>query len=100
MFNGLPYLDDAGNPISYTVVESWKTDDWIPVYGPITTISGEIPTYETIITNSYRWVGSYDLPSTGGIGNLIYIVCGLMLVLGPLVYGLYLRRRYKRRLKY
>ena len=99
VFNGLPYLDDDGNPIAYTVVESWENNDWIPIYGPITAIGGDIPTYETTITNTYRWTGSYELPATGGIGTPIYILCGLVLTLGPLVYGFSLRRRCGRRSK-
>lgn len=99
VFSGLPYLDDDDNPIVYTVVESWENDDWIPIYGPITTINGNTPTYETTITNSYRWTGSYELPGTGGIGTFIYILCGLSLVIGPLVYGFMLRRRHERRSK-
>ena len=38
-----------------------------------------------------------DLPATGGLGTPIYILCGLTLVFGPLVYGFSLRRRYERR---
>lgn len=98
VFNGLPYLDDEGNPIVYTVVESWDNADWIPIYAPVTATDGDIPTYETTVTNTYRWTGSYELPSTGGIGTIIYILCGLILVLGPFVYGFNLRRRYGRRL--
>ena len=98
VFNGLPYLDEDGNPIVYTVVESWDNVDWIPVYGSITTVnSGDIPTYETVVTNTYRWTGSYELPATGGVGTPIYILCGLILTVGPLVYGFSLRRRYGRR---
>ena len=37
------------------------------------------------------------LPATGGIGTPIYILCGLTLTMGPLVYGFSLRRRYGRR---
>jgi hypothetical protein len=99
VFNGLPYLDEAGNPIVYTVVENWSNTDWLPSYGPINTVGGDIPTYETTVTNVYRWTGSYELPATGGIGTPIYILCGLALTLGPLVYGLGLRRRYERRSK-
>jgi hypothetical protein len=99
-FKGLPYLDEEDNPIVYTVEESWDNSDWIPSYGPVTAIGGEIPTYETTITNSYRWTGSYELPGTGGIGTIIYILCGLILVLGPLVYGFSLRRRYERKSKH
>lgn len=99
IFNGLPYLDDDGKAIVYTVEESWDNVDWAPIYGPITVIGGDVPTYETTITNTYRWLGSYELPGTGGIGNFIYILCGLILVFGPFVYGFRLRRRYERRSK-
>ena len=99
VFNGLPYLDDDGNPITYTVVESWESADWIPVYAPVVTVQGDVPTYEMTVTNTYRWTGDYELPSTGGMGNLIYILCGLLFALGPFVYGFRLRRRYERRSK-
>ena len=39
------------------------------------------------------------LPATGGIGTPIYILCGLALTIGPLVYGFSLRRRHGRRFK-
>ena len=39
------------------------------------------------------------LPATGGTGYAPYILCGLTLVVGPLVYGFRLRRRYGRRSK-
>ena len=100
LFNGLPYLDEAGNPIVYTVVESWDNIDWLPIYGPVNTVNtGNTPTYETTVTNSYRWTGSVVLPSTGGIGTIPYILCGLALMIGPLVYGFSLRRRNGRRLE-
>ena len=54
-------------------------------------------TYETTVTNSYRWGGATELPGTGGIGTHLYILCGLVLVLAPFVYGFSLRRRYERR---
>ena len=95
-FSGLPYVDEEGNPINYTVVESWDTSDWIPVYGPVTSTGGSIPTYETTVINTYRWTGSFELPSTGGIGYPILILCGLPLVAAPLVYGLSLRRRHRK----
>ena len=95
-FSGLPYVDEEGNPINYTVVESWDTSDWIPVYGPVTSTGGSIPTYETAVINTYRWTGSFELPSTGGIGYPIFILCGLPLVAAPLVYGLSLRRRHRK----
>ena len=96
VFSGLPYLDEAGNPIVYTVKETWDNIDWIPVYGPVTATGGSIPTYETTVTNTYRWTGDYELPSTGGPGQFIFILCGLILTLAPLVYGLNLRRRHRK----
>ena len=95
-FTGLPYLGDDGEPIVYTVVESWETNDWTPTYGSVNSTGGVIPTYETTVTNTYRWKGSFELPPTGGVGYPIFILCGLILTLAPLVYGLSLRRRYRK----
>ena len=39
------------------------------------------------------------LPATGGIGTPIYMLCGLILVLAPLGYGLSLRRKHERRIR-
>lgn len=100
VFNGLPYLDEAGNIIAYTVVENWETEDWIPTYGPISVVGGsEVPTYTTTIINTYSRTNATELPSTGGGGPLIYILCGLIFALGPFVYGFSLRRKYGRRSK-
>ncbi len=41
-----------------------------------------------------------ELPATGGIGTPVYILCGLTLAVGSLVYGFRLRRRYERRSKH
>ena len=96
VFNGLPYADEDGNPIVYTVVETWENIDWIPHYGPVNASGGSVPTYETTVTNIYRWTGNFELPSTGGIGIPILILSGLILMSAPLVYGLSLRRRYRK----
>ena len=40
---------------------------------------------------------SYELPSTGGTGIFFHMLCGLPLVVAPLVYGFSLRRKYERR---
>ena len=40
-----------------------------------------------------------ELPATGGTGIYVYILCGLMFVSGPFVYGFSLRRRNGRRSK-
>ena len=42
-------------------------------------------------------VAGFKLPSTGGIGTPIYILCGLIFMFTPLVYGFRLRRRQERR---
>ena len=95
-FGGLPYYDENGDPIAYTVVETWDSRDWIPVYGPVTVIAGRTPTYETTVRNVYRWSDAFELPATGGIGTPFYILCGLTLMSAPLVYGFRLRRRHRK----
>lgn len=98
-FKGLPYVDSEGNVISYTVQESWQTQDWVASYGKIIVVDGTIPTYETVVTNVYQWLSGAELPATGGLGYHINVLIGLVLVLMPFVYGFKLRRRYERRLK-
>ena len=86
--------------LKYRYVENWETEDWIPTYGDISVVGGgEVPTYTTTIINTYSRTNTTELPNTGGSGPLIYILCGLILVLGPFVYGLSLRRKYGRRSK-
>ena len=62
-------------------------------------ITGEYATGKKTLSITVENIRGYALPSTGGIGTLLYILCGLALVLGPLVYGFSLRRRYGRRSK-
>ncbi|MBO5656711.1 MAG: Cna B-type domain-containing protein, partial [Agathobacter sp.] len=69
VFNGLPYLDEDGEVIVYTVVETWETPDWIPTYSPVTSSGGEVPQYSVTVTNSYRCTVNYELPYTFGIGT-------------------------------
>jgi hypothetical protein len=57
-----------------------------------------IPFEEIGLIDIANYPASVELPATGGVGTLIYILCGLTLVCGPLVYGFSLRRRYGRRL--
>ena len=97
VFQGLPYKDAAGNPYVYKVLEDWESQDWIPVYGNVKRIDGKVPTYEITITNHYRWIDAVELPSTGGIGIPLYMLCGLLLVVAPLVYCISLRRKRERR---
>ena len=62
-------------------------------------VSGQYLTANKTITLTVENLHGYALPSTGGIGEYLYILCGLILISAPLVYGFSLRRRYERRLK-
>jgi LPXTG-motif cell wall-anchored protein len=95
-FHGLPYYDADGVPIRYTVVEVWESRDWLTVYGDIQLKTGQNPTYETTVTNRYRWMDAFELPGTGGIGHPLLILIGLILVSVPFVYGFSMRRRYRK----
>lgn len=97
-FKGLPYKDAEGNVIVYSVEESWNTEDWLAKYGDvITIIGGKTPTYETTVKNIYRWGRGVELPATGGRGPTIWILCGLSMMIGSLVYGCIWRRKRERR---
>lgn len=95
-FLGLPYADDNGNVIVYTVVEVWGQKNWSVEYGGIETSEHSPPTYSTVITNSYH-PGGPMLPSTGSAARLLYILCGTGILLGTLVYGIGSRRKRERR---
>ena len=60
-------------------------------------ITGVYVTGNKTLSITVENLRGYALPSTGGIGTLLYILCGLILVLGPFVYGFSLRRKYGRR---
>ena len=60
-------------------------------------ITAEYVTANKILSLTVENLRGYALPSTGGNGKLLYILCGLILLLGPFVYGFGLRRRYGRR---
>ena len=62
-------------------------------------ITGEYVTGNKTLSLTVENLRGYALPTTGGIGTLLYILCGLTLVLGPFVYGFGLRRRCERRSK-
>ena len=95
-FYGLPYYDADGVPISYSVVEVWESRDWITIYGDINLKTGKNPTYETTVINRYRWMDAFELPGTGGIGQPLLILIGLIFVSAPFVYGFSMRRRYRK----
>jgi hypothetical protein len=97
-FRGLPYKDEAGNVITYTVEEIWEKEFWSTEYGEIYVSDTTIPTYSTVITNTYH-VGGPELPSTGSAARMLYILCGSGIMLSALVYGFVSRRKWERRMK-
>ena len=97
-FQGLPYKDANGNVISYTVEEVWSKEKWATTYGDVQLSGGSPPDYSVVITNTYH-PGGPELPATGYSGSLPYILCGLSLMLGSLVYGIGSRRKRERRVE-
>ena len=80
-FQGLPYTDSDGDIISYTVEESWDTQDWIPTYGEVKIIPGNPNIYEVTVINNYRWGSIHELPATGGPGTYLYTIGGFFIIL-------------------
>ena len=60
-------------------------------------VTGEYLTGNKTLSLTVENLRGYELPSTGGNGVHLYVLCGLILVFGPFVYGFSLRRRYGRR---
>ena len=85
MLNGdtleLKFYDSAGNVISAPM----------GVSGVYENESGE-----KLLTLTVENLRGYELPATGSTGIFFHILCGLILVLAPLVYGISLRRRYRK----
>lgn len=97
-FDRLPYKDDKGTVIEYTVKEDWEKSNWSTEYGEIQTLSGSPPTYSTVVTNTYH-LGGPMLPSTGTAARMIYELGGASLMLFSLIYGFVSRRKRERRMK-
>lgn len=98
-FEGLPYKDNDGNTIVYTVKEVFDVEGWKTTVGDMIFMQGSPGYYTTVIINRNLAGYGVELPSTGGIGTIIYILCGVVLVLAPFVYILSLRRKCERRSK-
>ena len=96
-FRGLPYTDEQGNVIVYSVVETWDNDDWEPIYGEVIASADAIPTYQTTVTNNYRYGHGYELPSTGGFGSEVWVLSGMGLMAFSLVSGYILHFKGRRR---
>lgn len=74
-FVDLPKFDSGGKEISYSVEETWYSKDWEASYGEITKDGN---TFVTTITNTY--IMRYKLPETGGSGNIISIIGGILIL--------------------
>ncbi len=98
VFQGLPYKDESGNIIRYTVDEVWDKPKWVTSYGEIQVSGGNPPSYSVVITNTYH-PGGPELPSTGSPARLLYVLCGAGIMLASLVYGIVSRRKRERRMK-
>lgn len=95
-FEGLPYKNQDGEVINYTVTET-AMDNWMPVYSEIKTVnSGKTPTYEATVTNVYGTGYGYELPATGGYGPLPMILCGMLIMAVSLICGYLCRRKRER----
>ena len=98
VFQGLPYEDENGNVIVYTVEENWSRDMWTTAYSEVQTHNGSPPTYSVVITNTYH-IGGPQLPATGSAARKLYVLCGGSLMLGSLLIGIGSRRKRERRMK-
>ncbi len=92
VFLGLPYTDENGSIISYSVLESWESKDWSAVYGDVITINGNPNTYETTITNYYVHGRGFELPATGGYGYIVCIWIGMGIMLFAVISAFILRK--------
>ena len=97
-FLGLPYTDESGDVIEYTVEELWEQEKWTSACGEVVASDGSPPVYSVTITNSYR-AGGPELPSTGSPARMMYMLCGACIMLASLVYGFGSRRKRERRMK-
>ena len=74
-FTDLPKTDSGGELIKYSVEEVFFSKDWKTEYSDITLTGNQ---YEVTVTNVYRL--HYELPKTGGSGNLINIIGGTLII--------------------
>lgn len=99
-FRGLPYQESDGSVIAYTVKEIWDNNQWVAFYGEVRTSAGNTPTYSTTVTNRNKLgMGGPELPSTGSMARMLYVLCGGGIMLASLVYGIGTRRTRERRKK-
>ncbi|MBQ4156119.1 MAG: Cna B-type domain-containing protein, partial [Clostridia bacterium] len=97
-FKGLAFEDSNGNAIRYSVTEIIDSDKWVVTYGDVVASDEAVPNYSTTVINTYR-TGGPILPATGSYGRLMFILCGLGIMLGSLIYGIIYRCKRERRRK-
>ena len=98
-FEGLPFRDDNGNTIIYSVQEEFNESGWEIVYGDMNHVAGTPGSYNTLITNRNNAGYGVELPSTGSYGYPPWLVSGYVLMLGSLLTGCILRHKRERRKK-
>ena len=92
-FTELPKYNMNGEEIEYSVEEVFFSKDWRAEYGEIIR-TGE-NSFETTVTNVYNL--GYELPQTGGGGNIIGITGGILVLATSS--GLIYRQKFKKRRK-
>ena len=94
-FRNLPKYDSSGDEIAYSVREAEANPEWYVQYGPITAVNGSTTAYETTVTNVYRTTPM--LPSTGSFGRQVYVMTGLSIIVGGMVWYRRQKRKDERR---
>jgi hypothetical protein len=105
----LYYLQEIRPPLAYRPDDTKHWFCFCNHTGDTCIECNKLSVDENVVRIPYEQIGLIDitnipayveLPATGGIGTPMYILCGLTLVVVPLVYGFSLRRRYERRSKH
>lgn len=98
-FSGLPFKDDQGNVIVYSIEEEFNLEGWEIILGEMTYVSGYPGSYKTLIVNRNTAGHGVELPSTGAYGYPPWLLSGYGLMLGSLFTGCILRHKRERRKK-
>jgi len=60
-------------------------------------VTGEYISGDRHLTLTVDNVAGFELPATGGIGTPLYMLCGVIFMFAPFVYGFRMRRKFGRR---
>ncbi len=99
IFDGLPFRDDNGQVIVYSVKEEFSEDGWEVIPGEMSYVSGTPGSYKTLIINRNTAGHGVELPSTGAYGYPPWLFIGYGLMIGSLITGCILRHKRERRRK-